>query len=178
MDQPINEDELKQFLNDRHIEKPDVLTTQQINQCLMDVEDLHPMRRSAKMDDILTFMKPFRKCRKARKPDFRYALRKTLLEEMQIRMPKSETQLNNEPFLRLGYGVNSYFDIMLSIFYMFAFISLVCLPMFYCYSQNDSQGLSELQTGFAKVLGKYSLGNMGGSTVICQSMRLKTGPTW
>ena len=104
----------------------------------MDVEDLHPMRRSAKMDDILPFLKPFRKCRKARKPDFRYALRKTLLEEMQIRMPKSETQLQNEPFLRLGYGVNAYFDIMLSIFYMFTFISLVCLPMFHLYSTNDS----------------------------------------
>ena len=106
---------MKQFLTSRVVEKPDPLTHQQINQCLMDVEDLHPMRRSAKLDDILTFLKPFRKCRKARKPDFRYALRKTLLEEMQIRMPKSETQLNNEPFLRLGYGVNSYFDIMLSI---------------------------------------------------------------
>ena len=136
------------------------------------------MRRSAKLDDILTFLKPFRKCRKARKPDFRYALRKTLLEEMQIRMPKSETQLNNEPFLRLGYGVNSYFDIMLSIFYMFTFISLVCLPVFYIYSTNDSQGLDELQTGFAKVLGKYSLGNMGGADVICQSQRFKQGIEW
>jgi hypothetical protein len=110
----------------------------------MDVEDLHPMRRSAKMDDILIFLKPFRKCRRARQPDFRYALRKTLLEEMQIRMPKSETQLMNEPFLRLGYGVNSYFDIMLSIFYMFTFISVVCIPMFYCYSTNEAHGMSEL----------------------------------
>jgi hypothetical protein len=59
----------------------------------MDVEDLHPMRRSAKLDDVLTFLKPFRVCKKKPKPDFRYALRKTLLEEMQIRMPKSEAQL-------------------------------------------------------------------------------------
>jgi hypothetical protein len=135
----------------------------------MDVEDLHPMRRSAKLDDILPFLKPFRKCRKARKPDFRYALRKTLLEEMQIRMPKSETQLQKEPFLMLGYGVNAYFDIMLSIFYMFVFISLVCIPIFYCYSQNDAQGMAELQNGFALTLGKFSLGNLGGATVECQS---------
>jgi hypothetical protein len=80
--------------------------------------------------------------------------------------------------LRLGYGVNAYFDIMLSIFYMFTFISLVCLPMFHLYSTNDSQGLAELQTGFAKVLGKYSLGNMGGATVVCQSQRLKQGMNW
>jgi hypothetical protein len=56
------------------------------------------------------------------------------LEEMQIRMPKSEAQLQSEPFLRLGYGVNAYFDIMLSIFYMFVFISLISLPMFYIFS--------------------------------------------
>jgi hypothetical protein len=89
----VDPNELKEFLNNRVQEKPDVLTTQQINQCMMDVRDLHPMRFSAKLDDILTFLKPFRKCRKARKPDFRYALRKTLLEELQIRMPKSEAQL-------------------------------------------------------------------------------------
>ena len=167
MDHQVDEAELKEFLTKREIEKPDPLTTQQINQCLMDVEDLHPMRRSANLDDILTFLKPFRKCRKPRKPDFRYALRKTLLEEMQIRLPKSETQLINEPFLRLGYGVNSYFDIMLSIFYMFTFISVVCIPMFRNYSINEAEGMLDLQTGFALTLGKFSLGNMGGSNVQC-----------
>lgn len=67
---------------------------------------------------------------------------------------------------------------MLAIFYMFTFISLVCLPMFYIYSKNESQGLDELQTGFAKILGKYSLGNMGGATVECQSQRIKEGISW
>lgn len=144
----------------------------------MDVEDIHPMRRSAKLDDVLPFLKPFRKCRKARQPDFRFALRKTLLDEMQIRMPKSETQLVKEPFLRLGYGVNSYFDIMLSIFYMFSFISVVCIPMFYCYGNNEANGMTELQAGFALTLGKYSLGNMGGSTVICEAYRINDGIKW
>jgi hypothetical protein len=145
----------------------------------MDVEDLHPMRRSAKLDDILIFLKPFRKCRKPRKPDFRYALRKTLLEEMQIRMPKSETLLIKEPFLRLGYGVNSYFDIMLSIFYMFSFISVVCIPVFYIYGiSNEAMGMEELQSGFALVLGKFSLGNMGSSSVQCDSKRIDEGIKW
>ena len=57
----------------------------------MDIEDLHPMRRSAKMDMILPFLKPFKWCRRKPKPDFRHALRKTLLEEMEIKIPKSET---------------------------------------------------------------------------------------
>ena len=79
--------------------------------------------------------------------------------------------------MRLGYGVNAYFDIMLSIFYMFTFISLVCLPMFHLYSTNDSQGLAA-QTGFARTMAKYSLGNMGGASVVCQSQRLKNGTNW
>jgi hypothetical protein len=64
MENEVDEAELKEFLNHRETEEPDVLTQQQINQCLMDVEDLHPMRRSAKWDDVIPLLKPFRKCRK------------------------------------------------------------------------------------------------------------------
>jgi hypothetical protein len=79
---------------------------------MMDIEDLHPMRKT-KLDDILPFLKPFRKCRKAPKEDFDHALRTTFLKELGLKVPKSEIELIKEPFLRLGYGVNSYFDIML-----------------------------------------------------------------
>jgi hypothetical protein len=57
-----------------------------------------------------------------------------MLKEMGIKMPKSEGQLLSEPFLMLGYGVNSYFDILLSMVYMFIFISIVCIPILVCYS--------------------------------------------
>jgi hypothetical protein len=99
----------------------------------MDVEDIHPMRKT-KLEDILPFLKPFRKCRKAPKEDFEHALRSAMMKEIGLKMPKSELELIKEPFLRLGYGVNSYFDILLMIFYLFTFISCVCLPMFYVYS--------------------------------------------
>lgn len=56
------------------------------------------------------------------------------MKELELKMPKTELELIKEPFLRLGYGVNSYFDIMLQIFYLFSFISVVCIPIFYCYS--------------------------------------------
>lgn len=38
--------------------------------------------------------------------------------------------------------------------------------------------MSELQSGFALALGKYSLGNMGGASVQCESKRLKEGVKW
>ena len=129
------------------------------------------MRKTA-LDDILPFLKPFRKCRKAPKEDFDHALRQTLMKELGLKMPKSELELIKEPFLRLGYGVNSYFDIMLQIFYLFSFISVVCIPMMYCYSTAPSQGMQEFQKGFKLVLGRFTLGNLGGATVQCQTKRI------
>lgn len=40
-------------------------------------------------------------CRKQKK-DFRYALRKSLLKKMDIKMPKTDVKLEEDPFLRLG----------------------------------------------------------------------------
>lgn len=149
---------------------PDVLNRQQINQCMMDIEDLHPLRDRAKFDNILPALSFLRKCRK-RKPDFKHALRKTLLEEMNIKMPKSESQIIDDPFLILGYGVNAYFDIMLSLVYLCLTITLFCVPMYYYYTSNDQQALKTTTTLMG--LAKTTLGNFGGATVICQSKRLQ-----
>ena len=88
------------------------LKRQQINQCLMQVQDIHPLRAKAAPDDIVPILGVFRRCIGKRKEDFHHSLRKTLLEEMEIKMPKSESQIIEEPFLLLGYGVNAFFEIM------------------------------------------------------------------
>lgn len=49
--------------------------------------------------------------------------------------------LYDDPFLILGYGINSYFDIMMSMMRMFICITIYCLPMFYVYSKNEAKGL-------------------------------------
>lgn len=41
-------------------------------------------------------------CLKKPKKDFRLALRKSLLKKMDMKMPKTDIQLENDPFLRLG----------------------------------------------------------------------------
>lgn len=85
-----SEADLKALLDGRHTrEDPDPLSRQQVNQCLMDIEDTHPLRHRARLDDIIPFLRVFRKCFKKR-PDFNHALRQSLLEEMNIKMPKSE----------------------------------------------------------------------------------------
>ena len=84
-----------------------------------------------------------------KKPDFNHSLRKALLKEMKIKMPKSDEEIVNSPFLMLGYGVNAYFDIMLSLVWMFSCITIFVIPLFYAYSQNDTKGL--------KNFGKYPI---------------------
>jgi hypothetical protein len=68
---------------------------------------------------------------------------------MKVKMPNSDTELVEKPFLILGYGVNAYFDIMLSLVWMFSAITIFTIPLFYAYSQNDTKGLQ----GF----GKYAI---------------------
>lgn len=114
----------------------------------MDIEDIHPLRSRAKFDHIVPALKCFRYCCK-RKPDFNHALRKTLLKDLGIKMPKSDSELVEKPFLILGYGVNAYFDIMLSLVWMFATITIFVLPLFYAYSQNPTKAL--------KNFGKYPI---------------------
>jgi len=41
-----------------------------------------------------------------------------------MKIPKSDLQLEEDPYLRLGYGMNSYFDVVISLFSMMVFISV------------------------------------------------------
>ena len=96
---------------------------------------MHPLRKKAELDDIVPFFRIFRwfSCWK-RKPSFQHSLRKTLLEELEIKMPKSDSQVDSEPFMLLGYGINAFFDIMMSLMFMFICITLFLIPVYYVYS--------------------------------------------
>jgi len=84
---------------------------------------------------------------------------------MGIKMPKSDKEIEADPFLLLGFGVNSYFDVMLELMKMNICITIFVLPLFYCYSHNQQLYYSH-KTGLNKV-DMLSLGNMGGSHVKC-----------
>ena len=158
-------------------EKPDVLTQQQINQCKRDIDDLHPMRKAARIDQVLPFLKPFTKCCcKERKGDFRYALRTAILKKMDKKVPKTDREMRDEPFLMLGYGVNAYLDIMLSLSKMFIGISLACIPIFMFYSQNNMQAMSTMDLSpFKLATQQFTLGNLGGAETFCDGARLRAG---
>ena len=116
------------------------VTRQQINQARLDVEDQHPLQDRVKFYHIMPCLKSFTKCFK-QKPNFKHALRRTILKEMNIKLPKSESQLIEDPFLLLGYGLNAYFDIMVALSYMCLIITLFLSPVIYGYAHNPTKGL-------------------------------------
>lgn len=99
----------------------------------MDIDDLHPLRDRVRYYHILPC---FKFCKGKSKPTFDFQLRSVLLDEMSIKMPKSDKVIEEDPFLLLGFGVNSYFDIMLDLMKMNFLITLFLIPMYYCYSHN------------------------------------------
>jgi hypothetical protein len=74
---------------DRTREKPDKCTKQQINQALMDLEDLHPLRNIVKSHHILPCLKKW-KGKKGRDENFAFNLRVAILGQMKVKIPKSD----------------------------------------------------------------------------------------
>jgi hypothetical protein len=91
---------------------------------------------------------------------------------MNIKLPKSEQNIIDDPFLTLGYGLNAYFDIMVSLSYMCLCIMLFMSPIFYGYANNPTKGL---QHNSKYALMKYTMGNLGGSTIFCNQRKIEVG---
>jgi len=65
------------------------------------------------------------------------------------KVPKTDREMREEPFLMLGYGVNAYLDIMLSLSYMFIWITIFCIPIFMFYKSNNMESMSSMDlSGF------------------------------
>lgn len=116
------------------MEKPDALTRHQVNQCLMEIEDNHPLRDRVHYEHVIP---AFKWCKGKRVPGFKSSLRYAVLEEMKIKKPKNDDMLRDDPFLYLGYGVNAYFNTMLNLAKMFAMITLFVIPLYMVYSGNN-----------------------------------------
>ena len=97
------------------------------------------------------------------KKDFRLSLRKSLLKKMDMKMPKSDLQLEEDPFLRLGFGMNAYFDTLFYLMIMMVFISVFSLPSMYIYSSY-----SGIRADAMGSITQFSLGNMGGASTLCK----------
>ena len=80
---------------------------------------------------------------------------------MALHVSKSDIAIEEDPYLLLGYGMTSYFDVMLSLMAMMIFISKFAIGLMVLFSTYDALNS---QSGFHK----YSMGNMGGAESICE----------
>ena len=55
---------------------------------------------------------------------------------MEVKLPKSESELQEDPYLLLGYGLNSYYQVMFSLFGMFFWVSVFCFPLYIILAGN------------------------------------------
>ena len=97
-----------------------------------------------------------------------YSLKEALLKEMKLDPPESDAHIQRDPFILLGYGVNAYFDILYYLCCCFVFVTIFSLPIYSLYSNEI--GFSD--QGISRHLSRYSLGNLGGSSMACAQNRL------
>ncbi len=67
----------------------------------MTIEKNHPLSRIPLIKS-LPYLHYCRCCLRKHKPDFRIALKKSLLMKMEMKVPKSDILLEQDPYLRLG----------------------------------------------------------------------------
>ena len=91
---------------------------------------------------------------------------------MGIDMPQSDREIEEDPFLILGYGVNAYLFMLQELARMFAVISLLAVPLFVIYALGVSGRVGAFSEDDSYLLSKFTLGNMGGSSVYCGQYRL------
>jgi hypothetical protein len=94
---------------------------------------MHPISEHAKYYHIVPCFKPLNRCRKIQ-PDFSHALRESILMDMNMPMPENDKEVVEDPFILLGYGINSFFDLMYSLFWFSILVTLFMIPLFVLFS--------------------------------------------
>lgn len=77
-------------------------------------------------------------------------------------------QLDQDPFLLLGFGMIAYRDLLLTFVILFSFLSLLMGPAMYYYSKHE--GIIN-----PAKYSVWSIGNMGYSTSQCANIPLEVG---
>lgn len=98
----------------------------------MDLQDLHPLRETASIADLFPMFKICFKTR-SKRVKFQHGLKHSLLRKLGLKMPKSDREIEEDPFLLFGYCTNAFFDLLLSLTCMFISVFVFCLPILSIY---------------------------------------------
>ena len=91
-------------------------------------------------------------------------LKRSLRRKLELGVPKSDQRLLEDPYLRLGYGMYSYFEIMRQLMILMSLLMVLSIPLMCAYASYD-----DLAHYTEYSWNRFSLGNMGGSNAICES---------
>ena len=75
---------------------------------------------------------------KERKPSFKVGLKKGLRQRLGIKNPKSDMVLEIDPYLRLGYGLNAYLEIIVQLMVLMVFCMFITVPLMITYASHDA----------------------------------------
>lgn len=116
--------------------KKKLLTRRQICRCMQDLDEIHPLRSRTNIVQIEPSVgKICRKfCGKKSKPCFRHTLKLCILKDMGLDLPENELEIIKDPFQILGYGPNSFFEILTVLTILFLVITIFSMPLYYFYS--------------------------------------------
>ena len=78
----------------------------------MDIQDIIPLREITEPKHVVPKLKHFFK---PTKTQFKFALKKALLEELGLEAPETDAMVAEDPFLLLGYGINAFFDLLAAL---------------------------------------------------------------
>lgn len=85
-------------------------------------------------------------------------MRKALLFELGLKPPENEQNLQEDPYLILGYGVNAYMEIVAGFGKLYCALTFITLPLMLLYNF------------YGEALGGSSslfLGNLGSADMFC-----------
>ena len=81
---------------------------------------------------------------------------------MDIPLPENDRDVAEDPFILLGYGINSFFDLMSQLFWFAIFVTIFFTPLMTEFA--NQKGLVHEPR---YIFNQFSLGNMGGSNIQC-----------
>ena len=139
-----------------------MLTPTQINYAIEQIEKRHKLKK-APIQVAWPFLNYICCCLiKRRKKNFRLAMKRAIRNKLGLKVPKSDERIDANPFLLLGYGMNSYFDIMFELMIMVGLISVVTIPLMMTFAKFDALAAYPNYDW-----NQFTLGNIGGADVFC-----------
>ena len=74
---------------------------------------------------------------KKRKRAFKAGLKAALRTKLGMKFIRKEQQIEDNPFMLLGYGLNSYFAVVVQMMVMMGLVMLISLPLMMIYASYD-----------------------------------------